>query len=158
MLFERPFRRKRIENEEHLRTAVVYIHNNPVHHGFCKHPGISLEQLPQLPVRQADAYRQGESHRVVWEDRRVYFAAYQPYQYQPDSSAGLSGYPSSDGNSISDNNNNNLTGPADLSGYPSSDGESISDSNNNNNLTGPADLSGYPLSDGDSISDNNNNT
>jgi hypothetical protein len=37
-LFERPFKRKLIDNEEYLKTAVLYIHNNPVHHDFCSHP------------------------------------------------------------------------------------------------------------------------
>lgn len=37
-LFERPFRRKRIDNERYLKQLILYIHNNPVHHGFCKHP------------------------------------------------------------------------------------------------------------------------
>jgi REP element-mobilizing transposase RayT len=36
-LFERPFKRKQIDNEEYLKTVVLYIHNNPVHHGFCNH-------------------------------------------------------------------------------------------------------------------------
>lgn len=33
-LFERPFKRKLIEGEDSLRNVLVYIHNNPVHHGF----------------------------------------------------------------------------------------------------------------------------
>ena len=37
-LFERPFKRKLIDNEEYLKSAVLYIHNNPVHHSFCSHP------------------------------------------------------------------------------------------------------------------------
>lgn len=37
-LFERPFKRKLIDNKEYLNQIVLYIHNNPVHHGFCKHP------------------------------------------------------------------------------------------------------------------------
>lgn len=37
-LFQRPFKRKRIDNEAYLRTVLIYIHNNPVHHGFCDHP------------------------------------------------------------------------------------------------------------------------
>jgi len=37
-LFERPFRRKRIDSPEYLKNVVTYIHNNPVHHGFCSHP------------------------------------------------------------------------------------------------------------------------
>jgi hypothetical protein len=36
-LFERPFKRKIIDNPEYLKTVVLYIHNNPVHHGFCNH-------------------------------------------------------------------------------------------------------------------------
>jgi REP element-mobilizing transposase RayT len=37
-LFERPFKRKMIDNETYLKQVLFYIHNNPVHHGFCEHP------------------------------------------------------------------------------------------------------------------------
>ncbi|GET33619.1 hypothetical protein PbJCM13498_24820 [Prolixibacter bellariivorans] len=37
-LFERPFKRKLITDKDYLRQAVMYIHNNPIHHGFCDHP------------------------------------------------------------------------------------------------------------------------
>jgi putative transposase len=37
-LFERPFKRKLIDNETYLKQVILYIHNNPVHHGFCTHP------------------------------------------------------------------------------------------------------------------------
>jgi REP element-mobilizing transposase RayT len=37
-LFERPFKRKYIDNEKYLIQLVIYIHNNPVHHGFTLHP------------------------------------------------------------------------------------------------------------------------
>jgi len=36
-LFEHPFRRKLIDTTVYLRRVVIYIHNNPVHHGFCQH-------------------------------------------------------------------------------------------------------------------------
>jgi len=36
-LFERPFKRKLIEDMEYLKTMVIYIHNNPVHHKFTEH-------------------------------------------------------------------------------------------------------------------------
>lgn len=36
-LFERPFKRKIIDNEWYLKQVILYIHNNPVHHGFCSH-------------------------------------------------------------------------------------------------------------------------
>jgi REP element-mobilizing transposase RayT len=37
-LFDRPFKRKLIDNEIYLKQVLLYIHNNPVHHGFCNHP------------------------------------------------------------------------------------------------------------------------
>ena len=36
-LFERPFKRKLIDNPVYLTRVLVYIHHNPVHHGFCNH-------------------------------------------------------------------------------------------------------------------------
>ena len=37
-LFERPFRRKLIDNESYFQNLIAYIHNNPVHHKICDHP------------------------------------------------------------------------------------------------------------------------
>jgi REP element-mobilizing transposase RayT len=37
-LFEHPFRRKLINSEAYLKRVLIYIHNNPVHHGFCESP------------------------------------------------------------------------------------------------------------------------
>lgn len=37
-LFERPFKRKSIDNNKYLCAVIKYIHNNPVNHCFCKHP------------------------------------------------------------------------------------------------------------------------
>lgn len=36
-LFQRPFKRKIVESERYLKQLVLYIHNNPVHHGFKRH-------------------------------------------------------------------------------------------------------------------------
>jgi len=35
-LFESPFRRLEVDDERYFRMLVYYIHNNPVHHGFCE--------------------------------------------------------------------------------------------------------------------------
>jgi len=35
-LFEKPFERKRIASINYFQRIVFYIHNNPVHHGFCE--------------------------------------------------------------------------------------------------------------------------
>ena len=37
-LFEKNFHRKKITSREYLKRVLLYIHNNPVHHGFCQHP------------------------------------------------------------------------------------------------------------------------
>lgn len=37
-LFERPFKRIEINNTTYLNHAIVYVHNNPVHHLVCEHP------------------------------------------------------------------------------------------------------------------------
>ena len=37
-LFERPFKRKLIDNNSYLCSIIKYIHNNPVNHRFCEHP------------------------------------------------------------------------------------------------------------------------
>jgi len=37
-LFEHPFKRKLIDNKWYMKQVILYIHNNPVHHGFCSHP------------------------------------------------------------------------------------------------------------------------
>lgn len=37
-LFEHSFRRKHIDHVSYLKQLVLYIHHNPVNHGFCEHP------------------------------------------------------------------------------------------------------------------------
>ncbi len=37
-LFERAFKRKLITDEIYFKNLVLYIHRNPVIHGFCEHP------------------------------------------------------------------------------------------------------------------------
>jgi REP element-mobilizing transposase RayT len=35
-LFERPFRRKNVTNDDYFRKLIIYIHMNPVHHNFVE--------------------------------------------------------------------------------------------------------------------------
>ncbi len=37
-LFEHPFRRICVDNKNYLKLLIVYIHTNPVKHGFCEYP------------------------------------------------------------------------------------------------------------------------
>jgi hypothetical protein len=41
-LFQRPFRRKEVTTESYFRQIVIYIHQNPIKHGFTSH----LEEYP----------------------------------------------------------------------------------------------------------------
>ncbi len=37
VLFEREFERKEIINKNHFKNTLIYIHQNPINHGFCTH-------------------------------------------------------------------------------------------------------------------------
>jgi len=37
-LFEHTFHRKEVDNISYFKQVILYIHNNPVNHGFCSHP------------------------------------------------------------------------------------------------------------------------
>ena len=37
-LFQRPFKRKQINDSTYFKRVVTYIHQNPIHHNFCEHP------------------------------------------------------------------------------------------------------------------------
>jgi len=37
-LFEHPYERIEVNNENYLKRLILYIHNNPLKHGFCEHP------------------------------------------------------------------------------------------------------------------------
>ena len=80
-LFEHGFKRKEITSDAYLTAVMVYIHHNPVHHGFCDRienwPHSSFHSLlssqPSKLARQAvldwfgDAVGFRQSHRVMLE-------------------------------------------------------------------------------------------
>ncbi len=37
-LLEHPYKRILVDNEQYLKRIILYLHNNPVKHGFCEHP------------------------------------------------------------------------------------------------------------------------
>jgi hypothetical protein len=55
-LFERPFKRKLISSSEYLKQLIIYIHNNPVNHGFAEnlidYPWSSyLSHISEMPIK-----------------------------------------------------------------------------------------------------------
>jgi len=72
-LFQRPFKRKRIDDESHLKRVLVYIHNNPVHHDFCSH---TLE----YPWTSYLSCVDGEPGRLLREEVLLWFADRNEFQ------------------------------------------------------------------------------
>ncbi len=68
-LFRRKFRRKRINNQNQLINTVLYIHNNPVKHGYCEHtvqyPWTSYHDV----ISKDDTFIQRSRVLELFEDR-----------------------------------------------------------------------------------------
>ena len=47
-LFEKNFERKRIADDDYFRNLILYIHCNPVHHGFCDH----FQEYPHSSIHE----------------------------------------------------------------------------------------------------------
>jgi putative transposase len=73
-LFERPFKRKLIDTDEYLRQVVLYIHNNPVHHGFCEHP-IEYPWSSYLTCTSIKPTKLKRESVIEWFDDRPNFIA-----------------------------------------------------------------------------------
>lgn len=73
-LFERPFKRKLLDNVEYLRQAVLYIHNNPVHHGFCSHP-LEYPWSSYLTCISDKSTKLKREEVIGWFDGRSNFSA-----------------------------------------------------------------------------------
>lgn len=82
-LFERPFRRKHIDNETYLQNVIAYIHNNPVHHKICNHPieypwssylSCISEEPTQLKRKEVfQIFNDVENFKLVHLERGNYF-------------------------------------------------------------------------------------
>jgi putative transposase len=73
-LFERPFKRKLIDNEDYLRQGILYIHNNPVHHGFCSHP-LEYPWTSYLSCISAKSTKLKRDEVIGWFDNQTNFKA-----------------------------------------------------------------------------------
>jgi len=79
-LFEHTFRRNHIANKAYLKNVTLYIHNNPVHHGFCSHPieypwSSYLSCLSGKPTKlKRDAvlaWFDGQTGFNYWHDQKI---------------------------------------------------------------------------------------
>ena len=77
-LFERQFHRKLVNSEAYFIRLVVYIHHNPVHHGFCKHPleypwssyNTVLSDMPTKVMREAVLDRFGGRENFISQHKQ----------------------------------------------------------------------------------------
>jgi hypothetical protein len=79
-LFERPFKRKHIDNVGYLKKVVVYIHSNPVHHGFCTHPleypwssylTCTSDKATKLKRDKVIAWFGGKNEYETWHKKKI---------------------------------------------------------------------------------------
>lgn len=71
-LFERPFERKLIDNTSYLKQVILYIHNNPVHHGFCSHP-LEYPWSSYLSCISVKPTRLKRETVIGWFDNKAHF-------------------------------------------------------------------------------------
>ena len=79
-LFEHSFERKLIPDVNYLKRLVLYIHNNPVHHGFCSHPmeypwssyfSYLYPKKNSLQMKTAQDWSQEETNFGSWLNEEV---------------------------------------------------------------------------------------
>lgn len=65
-------KRKRVQTIAYLRELVLYIHNNPIHHGFCEH---ILDYLwsSYLTIVTVKATRLNKNEVFGWFDDQANF-------------------------------------------------------------------------------------
>ena len=71
-VFEHPFKRIKVENETYLKRLILYIHNNPVKHGFCEqiieYPWTSYLSL--ISIKPTNLLR---DYVIGWFDNKANF-------------------------------------------------------------------------------------
>lgn len=71
-LFEHTFHRKKVCTKNHLKRIIIYIHNNPVHHGFCDH---AVEYPWSSYLSYVEVQSRNDNHDKVmgWFDSKANF-------------------------------------------------------------------------------------
>ena len=81
-LFERPFKRKRIESDHYLKEVILYIHNNPVHHGFCNHP-VEYSWSSYLAIISVKPTNLKRNQVIGWFDCKANFVSMHDHKIEP---------------------------------------------------------------------------
>jgi putative transposase len=65
-LFERPFKRKSINDPVYFKNLITYIHHNPVHHGFA-------EDINEWPYTSYHAYMLNKATKIEKKEGMSWF-------------------------------------------------------------------------------------
>lgn len=84
-LFQRPFKRKRITDENYLKQVVYYIHRNPLHHKLARKPDEWLYSSYQA-ILSPQKTMVNREEVLGWFDDRKNFIDYHRMQFDIDRS------------------------------------------------------------------------
>ena len=82
-LFQRPFKRKRINDENYLRQVIYYIHRNPLHHNLVAHPGEWIFSSYTAILNYLSTFV-NKNETLSWFDNRENFLEFHRIQFEID--------------------------------------------------------------------------
>lgn len=85
-LFVKNFKRKEVLDDDYLRRLILYIHLNPVKHGFVKEinrwPWSFWSTFPNAhPGLLQHLFTNPERHNIVHQNKQIYFKEYVKLEY-----------------------------------------------------------------------------
>jgi REP element-mobilizing transposase RayT len=82
-LFQRPFKRKKITDQDYLKKVIYYIHRNPLHHKLTRNPANYTFSSYQEIIGHRPSFLQREQV-LEWFDDRRNFIDYHSMQFEID--------------------------------------------------------------------------
>lgn len=83
-LFQRPFKRKKIDTQEYLKQVIYYIHRNPMHHGLTDHPE-EYKYSSYADLVSNNETMVSRDHVLQWFDGPSHFADFHKIKFELDS-------------------------------------------------------------------------
>ena len=80
-LFQRPFKRKRITDQEYMKQVIYYIHRNPLHHKLISNPAIYPFSSFQGIIGKQSTFLERELV-LEWFDGKENFVEYHSMQFE----------------------------------------------------------------------------
>jgi len=83
-LFQKSFRRKLLDTDFYLKTAICYVHHNPIHHGYV----VDYDQYTWSSYRERMKWQHTDPNGLleVFESQEEFHLRHEVYKYSADSS------------------------------------------------------------------------